>query len=53
MAKNSQDQNNIEYRGDGIEIETQFEGCLNNKFNLFKSLITKYLYEENPALNLG
>jgi len=51
-AKNSNDINNIEYRGDGIEIEMSFEISLKNKFSLFKSLITRALFEENPAKSI-
>lgn len=43
-AQKYQDNNNIEYRGDGIEIETQFEQCLRNKFSLFKAMITRTLF---------
>lgn len=51
-AQKYQDQNNIEYRGDGLEVETGFEDCLTNKFNLFKTMITKALLCKNPALKL-
>ena len=51
-TKNSKDMNSIEYRGDGIEIETSFEISLKNKFSLFKSLITRVLFEANPVLSV-
>ena len=51
-TKNSYQDNNIEYRGDGIEVDKSFESTLSHKFSLFKSMITKALYEENPAIQL-
>ena len=40
----------IEYRGDGVEIDEEFDNQLKKKMNLFRSIILKYLHEKNPAL---
>ena len=47
------DNNNIEYRGDDIDIEAEFEQTLRHKFALFRSMIMGKLHEKNPALRFN
>lgn len=44
--------NAIEFRGDGIDEDKEFEETLTNKFNLFRNLIMKYIHLKNPALSI-
>ena len=47
------DNNNIEYRGDDIDIEAGFETTLRHKFAIFRSMIMQRLHEKNPALKFN
>jgi hypothetical protein len=47
------DNNNIEYRGDDIDIEAEFERTLRHKFAIFRSMIMAKLHEKNPALKFN
>ena len=44
---------NIEFRGDDIEVEREFESCLKHKMALFQQLIVGQLKEENEALKFN
>lgn len=43
----------IEFRGDGIEIESEFEIRLKHKINLFKRIVIDRINDSNPALNIN
>jgi len=47
------DNNNIEYRGDDIDIEAEFESTLRHKFAIFRSMIMQKLHEKNPAIKFN
>ena len=53
IAQDSASNNNIEYRGDGIDVERDFQNTFNSKFALLRALIMKQLKETVPVLKLS
>ena len=46
-------ENGIQYRGEGIDVDKEFQICLTNKFSLFKGIIMKHIHLKNPAMKLN
>jgi len=47
------DYNPIEYRGDGLDIEQEFEQRLVHKHQLFRTMLIAALHEESVALKFN
>ena len=52
-SNSKNDNNGIEYRGDGMDVDQELYEILYNKFALFKTLIMKHVHLKNPAMKLN
>ena len=51
--RNEPSQQPIEFMGEGIDRDTEFELRLKHKLGLFKTLIMQQIHEANPVLSIN